>query len=132
MRAGVVRAEGQITTSISTNDRILIQQKQSSGQFLPREVTYNTLLSGGGTGTGARMGSATLVAGTVTVSNITVTAATKIFLTRGSAGASTAVGTLSVGTVTASASFIINSLNPTNATVQTNDISVINWILLEP
>ena len=52
MRAGVVRAEGQVVTTVAATDRILIQQKQTSGpnsgQYLPREVTYANLISGGG------------------------------------------------------------------------------------
>lgn len=53
-RAGVVRAEGQVVTSVAATDRILIQQKQTSGpnsgQYLPREVAYSNFISGGGTG----------------------------------------------------------------------------------
>jgi hypothetical protein len=51
-RAGVVRAEGLVVTTVAATDRILIQQKQTSGpnsgQYLPREVTYANLISGGG------------------------------------------------------------------------------------
>lgn len=83
-------------------------------------------------GSNARMGTSTLTSGTVTVSNTSVTANTRIFLSRYSPGASTALGTLSVGTVVASTSFVIDSRNPTDATVQTNDVSVVHWILVEP
>jgi len=82
-------------------------------------------------GSNARMGTSTLTNGTVTVSNTSVTANTRIFLTRYAPGASTALGTLSVGTVVANTSFVIDSRNPTDATVQTNDVSVVHWLLVE-
>jgi hypothetical protein len=82
-------------------------------------------------GTNARMGVATLSSGTVTVSNTSVTANTRIILGRYSPGSSTALGILSVGTVSASTSFVINALKEADATVQTNDVSVVDWILVE-
>ena len=83
-------------------------------------------------GSNARMGSSTLVNGTVTVSNTSVTANTRIFVSRYSPAASTALGILSVGTVVASTSFIINALKEADATVQTNDVSIVHWMLVEP
>jgi hypothetical protein len=74
-------------------------------------------------GTNKRMGTATLVGGTVTVSNTSVTASTKIFLSRHTAGGT--LGHLSVGTVIASTSFVINSSSAT-------DTSTVNWLLIEP
>jgi hypothetical protein len=265
--AGINRAEGQVVTTVAAADRILIQQKQSSGQYLPRQVTYANLITGGGTGftagsviftgasgdfdqdntnfffndstntlritnidagasgtagtidifpttaskgkialaatantnddtltitnaaqaaartytipdagasaafmmtqgaqtvvgaqtfsavathnanivlatagnglqikegSNARMGSSTLVNGTVTVSNTSVTANTRIFLNRYSPAASTALGVLSVGTVVANTSFVIDARKVADATVETNDVSVIHWILVEP
>lgn len=74
-------------------------------------------------GSNKRMGQSTLVGGTVTVSNTSVTASTRIFVTRHTAGGT--LGHLSVGTVTASTSFVINSSSAT-------DTSVVNWLLIEP
>lgn len=74
-------------------------------------------------GSNKRMGQAVLVGGTVTVSNSSVTASTRIFLSRQVAGGT--LGHLSVGTVTASTSFVINSSSAT-------DTSTINWLLIEP
>lgn len=74
-------------------------------------------------GSNKRMGVATLVAGTVTVSNSSVTANTRIFLSRQVAGGT--LGHLSVGTVTASTSFVINSSS-------NSDTSTVNWLLIEP
>lgn len=259
--AGINRAEGQVATSVAATDRILIQQKQTNGQYLPRQVAYSNFISGGGTGltgnsvvvtssqgdfdtstallyssgaltvgftavpgvitilpttaangslkfsatnnasnfastltnsavgqatvytlpdpgaataniilsagtqtiggaktftsdvtattanfiagtagkglqikegSNARMGSSTLVNGTVTVSNTSVTANTRIFLNRYSPAASTALGVLSVGTVVADTSFVIDARKVADATVETNDVSVVHWILVEP
>lgn len=74
-------------------------------------------------GSNKRMGQATLVGGTVTVSNTSVTANTRIFVTRATAGGT--LGHLSVGTVTPSTSFVINSSSGT-------DTSTVNWLLIEP
>lgn len=72
-------------------------------------------------GTGARAGNATLVAGTVTVTNTTVTANTIVYLTRKTAGGT--IGNLSY-TLSAGASFTINSDSA-------SDTSVISYILIE-
>lgn len=49
-RAGLVRAEGEIVTTASSTDKIVIQKLDSnSGQFEPREITVGNLLTGGGT-----------------------------------------------------------------------------------
>lgn len=83
-------------------------------------------------GSNARMGTATLSSGTVTISNTSVTANTRIFLNRYSVNSSSALGLLSVGTVSASTSFVINALKEADATVQTNDVSIVHWLLVEP
>jgi len=72
-------------------------------------------------GTGARAGNATLVAGTVTVTNTTVTAKTHIFLTVKTAGGT--LGTLSY-TLSAGASFTINSSS-------ISDTSTVSYFLIE-
>lgn len=74
-------------------------------------------------GTNARMGVNNLVAGTVTVSNTSVTANTRILTTRQTLGG--IPGGLSIGTVTPGTSFVINSSNAT-------DTSAILWVLIEP
>lgn len=74
---------------------------------------------GGGAGTGfTASGQATLVAGTVTVSNASVASGSVIFLTCGAVGG--VPGLLSVGTITAATSFVINSSSDT-------DTSTVNW-----
>jgi hypothetical protein len=74
-------------------------------------------------GSNKRMGVATLVGGTVTVANTTVTASSRIFTSRQATGGT--LGHLSIGTVVASTSFVINSSSAT-------DTSVVAWLLIEP
>jgi hypothetical protein len=76
-------------------------------------------------GTNARMGVATMVAGTVTVANTTVTANTRIFITVQSLGTVTAPKSVCVTARTASTSFTITSEDAT-------DTSVVAWHLIEP
>lgn len=73
-------------------------------------------------GSNARMGTAVLVAGTVTVANTSTTASTRIFLSRMTTGGTK--GHLST-TISAGANFIINSDNAA-------DTSTIAWFLMEP
>ncbi len=78
-------------------------------------------------------GTVTLVAGTVTVATTAVTASSIIMLTRQSVGATGAndLGILSVGTIVAATSFVINAWTVTNATaLQTDDVSVIGWMII--
>ncbi len=82
---------------------------------------------------GNSFGTVTLVGGTATVSTTAVTASSIIFLTRMSVGATGAndLGILSVGTITAATSFVINAWTVTNATVlQGDDVSSIGWMLV--
>lgn len=81
-------------------------------------------------GANARIGQSTLVLGTKAVANTSVTANTRIFLSRSSKAASTALGVLEA-VVNAGVGFTINSYTPATAAVETNDISVIDWILVE-
>lgn len=74
-------------------------------------------------GTNAKMGTAVLVAGTVTVSTTAVTANSRIFLTNQAAGGTP--GFLRVGTKTAGTSFTIVSSSNT-------DTSTIAWFIVEP
>ncbi len=82
-------------------------------------------------GSNAKMGSATLNNGTVTVSTTAVTASSRIFLQRTSTGSSSALGELVAETIIAGTSFVINSYNLLCA-IETNDkSSVINWLIIE-
>lgn len=75
-------------------------------------------------------GTVTLVGGTATVSTTAVTASSKIRWARQSIGATgaAALGMISIGTITAGASFVINAVQAANATaLQASDVSVIWW-----
>ena len=75
------------------------------------------------------IGQATLVAGTVTVANTNIAAGDRVFVTRSDVNGSTALGVLDVS-ITASTNFIIDARNPADATVQTNDISVVDYFIV--
>jgi hypothetical protein len=75
-------------------------------------------------------GSVTLVGGTATVATTAVTASSLIYLSRMSVGATgaAALGILSVGTITAGTSFVINAWLTANATsLATTDVSNIAY-----
>ena len=75
-------------------------------------------------------GTVALAGGTATVATTAVTASSQIRLYRQGIGATgaAALGILTLGTVTASTSFVINSVQIANATaLQASDVSVIGW-----
>lgn len=75
-------------------------------------------------------GTVTLVGGTATISTTSVTASSKIRIYRQGVGATgaAALGILSIGTITASTSFVINSVQAADATaLQASDVSVVFW-----
>ena len=74
-------------------------------------------------GANKRMGQAVLVAGMVAVSNTTVTANTRIFLSH--ANTSGTLGHLYISARSAGVSFTITSSSNT-------DTSTVNWLLIEP
>ena len=83
-------------------------------------------------GANARMGQATLIAGSKVVANTSVAATTRIFLTRSSINGSAAIGSLSAGTITPGVSFVIDALNTAApAGVIAADVSIVNWFLVE-
>lgn len=103
---------------------------QSNGDFWTytnNKKAINAGSPGGGfsiaEGANARMGTATLAAGTVTVNNTSVTADTRIFLTNQTLGGTP--GFLRVSARTAGTSFTILSSSGT-------DTSTIAWVMFEP
>lgn len=75
-------------------------------------------------------GTVTLVGGTATISTTAVTANSKIRIYRQSVGATgaAALGILSIGTIVAATSFVINSaLTATATSLATTDVSVVFW-----
>ncbi|MDE3022113.1 MAG: hypothetical protein KGI54_09650 [Pseudomonadota bacterium] len=81
------------------------------------------------TGANAKMGQATLVAGTATVATTAVQVDSFVFLSR-AVKAGTAVGVPQLGTVTAGTSFVIDSLDSTG-TLVAGDTSAINWWIID-
>lgn len=81
-------------------------------------------------GANARIGQATLVGGTIAVANTSVTASTRVFITRSSKGASTALGNLEA-VPAAGVGFTISSYDDALVGLQANDVSVIDWLLVE-
>lgn len=78
-------------------------------------------------------GTVTLTGGTATVSTTAVTASSIIFLTRQGVGATgaAALGELSVGTIVASTSFVINAWSQADATaLAATDVSSIGWMIV--
>lgn len=85
------------------------------------------------TGADASTGTATLSGGTVTVNTTAVTASSLIHIWRQSIGATgaAALGELTVGTITAGASFVINAVQAADATaLQATDVSEIGWMIV--
>jgi hypothetical protein len=78
-------------------------------------------------------GKVTLVGGTATVSTTAVTASSIIFLTRQGIGATGAnpLGELSIGTIVAATSFVINAWSQADATaLAATDVSSIGWMIV--
>jgi hypothetical protein len=84
-------------------------------------VSFPIQLNSVPTGAAGRTGTATLVAGTVTVSTTAVSANSSILVSRHTPGGT--VGDLSVPTRTAGTSFVINSANAA-------DTSTIDWLVI--
>lgn len=98
-----------------------------AGSFYTQNGNIGTNVAGDGVnikeGTNARMGVATLAAGTVTVSTTAVTANSRIFVM--SQSGTTNAGFLSISTRTAATSFVIVSSNA-------SDARQVAWIIFEP
>lgn len=77
------------------------------------------------------IGQSTLSSGTITVSNTNIAANDRIFLTRADANSSSALGELTITAQTASTSFVITALDPSDgSTTVTGDTSIVNWFIV--
>jgi len=83
-------------------------------------------------GSNAKQGVATLALGTVTIANTSVTATSRVFLSRQGLNASTTLGELAVNSRIAGTSFTITAYIPTTALVSTGDVSTIAYEIIEP
>lgn len=83
-------------------------------------------------GSNAKQGTSTLTNGTVTIANSSVTANSRIQITRFAKNGSTAFGELSVLSRTAGTSFTVTANNPADTTLQTADQSSFAYTIFEP
>lgn len=129
--AGVVTAADTILTAFNkTNGNVLLKAPIATPVFTGdvTSSTGNVLISTIGkglqvkTGAGAKIGTAVLAAGTVTVANTSVTANSRIFVTSNADGGT--VGFLRVTARTAGTSFVITSSSPL-------DTSTVAWMIVE-
>lgn len=140
--AAQIRAEVDGTPGVADMPGRLIFYTCSDGSAAPTErmrisstglvsLTGNLSLDTAGSGvrikegSNAKMGVATLVAGTVTVSNTSVTANSRIFLTVQSLGTVTVPSAVGISDIVAGTSFTIKSS-------ASNDTSVVAWHIIEP
>jgi hypothetical protein len=114
MQAASASEPGLVTTAAQT---MAGNKTLSGGMTLP--IGAKILIK---EGSNARMGQATLVAGTVDVANTSVAASTRVFLSCATPGGTQ--GFLSSAN-TAGVKFTINSSDPA-------DTSVVNWLLIDP
>jgi fibronectin-binding autotransporter adhesin len=75
------------------------------------------------------IGQATLANGTVTVSNTNIAATDKILVTRHGVNGSTALGVFNVA-ISAATSFTISALKPADATTETGDASIVDYVIV--
>ena len=83
-------------------------------------------------GTNAKQGTCTLAAGTVTVSNTSVTANSRIILTIQNVNSSTAIGVPVISARTAGTSFTVTSITAGGTATQTGDLSTLAYEIFEP
>lgn len=124
--AGSITSATTLTATLgditATNGNLVLT---AAGNKINRGSVATTTAAGANS-----IGSVTLSSGTATVSTTAVTANSLIKIWRQSVGATgaAALGHLSVGTITAGTSFVINALQAADATaVQTTDVSVVGW-----
>lgn len=131
---GVTQTAGNSTTALATTafattaDNLKAPLASPSFTGDVNSSTGNVLISTIGkglqvkTGTNAKIGTATLAAGTVTVANTSVTANSRIFVTSNTDGGTP--GWLRVSAKTVNTSFVITSSSAT-------DTSTVAWIIVE-
>ena len=104
------------------------------GSTTPAAATFtsaqiNDILSIDGGAATDFIGQATLAAGTVTVLNTNIAATDKILVSRHGINGSTALGVFDVA-ITPATSFTITSLKVADATTETNDTSIVDYVII--
>lgn len=128
-QAGALTATTTLTATLgditATNGNLVLG---TAGNKIKSTSVASTTTAGANS-----FGTVTLVGGTATISTTAVTANSIIILTRQSVGATgaAALGELSVGTITAATSFVINAWSQADATaLAATDVSVIGWMII--
>jgi len=112
MRAGVVRAEGLKVTTVAAADLVLIQQQQTNGQYLPREVSYANFITGGTPGLTANSVVLTNSSGDLSTDAGITYASSVLTVTTTHAGASGTAGTITIFPATAAnGTFVLSGTN---------------------
>jgi hypothetical protein len=123
-----------VTLQSSFSSGNTFEANHITGTISHTSATFNSNTWRRNTGAGCAgifYGTTTLVSGTSGIINTAAAnSARKWAFSRQAPNASTALGSLALGTVTAQMSFVINSLNDT-ATVATGDLSTVYWEILE-
>jgi len=99
----------------------------SDGNLIMSAVATQLVMNGGAVTD--FIGQATLTAGTVTVANTNIAAGDRVFVTRSDLNGSTAIGLFDVS-ITALTNFIIDARKPADATVETNDVSIVDYFIV--
>jgi hypothetical protein len=122
-----ILGNGNVQLGTGSGARDTTYGRTGAAQFGSPDSDIATTAAGKGfmvkEGTNAKMGSATLAAGTVTVATTAVTANSRIFLTNQAAGGTP--GFVRVSARTAGTSFTITSSSGT-------DTSTVAWLIVEP
>jgi hypothetical protein len=128
-QAGALTATTSITATLgaitATNGNVVLG---TAGNKIMSTSTATTTAAGANS-----FGKVTLVGGTATIATTSVTAGSIIMLTRHTVGATgaAALGMLTIGTVTAGVSFIINAWKTADATdLAITDVSNISWMII--
>lgn len=123
--AGNVSAGGTVsaTTTVTAGTDLI----STAGNVLIQGAGKQLRIEGGAVTDFA--GTATLTGGTVTVANTNIAATDQIYVTREGKNASTALGVLNTAIVAAT-SFTIEALNPTDGSLQTNDLSTVKYFIV--
>lgn len=113
------------TLTLAYSDSLLGASSVNGSLSLPQPGT--TVQIEGGAVTDF-IGTATLVAGTVTIAHTGITADDRVMVTRSDINGSTALGVFEV-VKTPTTNFVINARNPADATIQTNDVSIVDYVI---
>ena len=116
-----------------TNLFTVIDAVSSTGNARKSYIPINVAGSGYRTkeGSNAKQGTGTLVSGTLVVANTSITTTSRIFLTRQGINSSTAIGELSVSSISAGTSFTVTAYTPGAVTTLAGDLSTFNYEIFE-